>query len=71
MFPPDVLALTLCTKNWQVQVHLMENLFFLRLGLINYSQEKDLNNLVATRKHQKNPEKSNIIRNQSKVLQNQ
>ena len=26
-------------------------------SLINYSQEKDLNNLVATRKHQKNPEK--------------
>ena len=26
-------------------------------SLINYSQEKDLNNLVAARKHQKNPEK--------------
>ena len=25
-------------------------------SLINYSQEKDLNNLVAARKHQKNPE---------------
>ena len=25
-------------------------------SLINYSQEKDLNNLFATRKHQKNPE---------------
>ena len=27
-------------------------------SLINYSQEKDLNNLVAARKHQKNPEKA-------------
>ena len=25
-------------------------------SLINYSQEKDLNNLFAARKHQKNPE---------------
>ena len=24
---------------------------------MNYSQEKDMNNLVASRKHQKNPEK--------------
>ena len=31
-------------------------------SLINYSQEKDLNNLVAARKHQKNPEKSFICK---------
>ena len=30
-------------------------------SLINYSQEKDLNNLVAARKHQKNPEKTIFI----------
>ena len=45
--------------------------FFLRLGkiltlatdfaLIKNSQEKDLNNLVAARKHQKNPENSNCF----------
>ena len=40
-----------------MQVRLTEKWFFLRLGWINYSQEKDLNNLVATRKHQKNQEK--------------
>ena len=33
-------------------------------SLINYSQEKDLNNLVAARKHQKNPEKCSCIANE-------
>ena len=34
---------------------------FCDTSLINCAQEKDLNNLVATRKHQKNPEKLPIF----------
>ena len=45
-----VLKTSKCKYVWRKKI-------FLRLGVINYSQEKDLNNLVATRKHQKNPEK--------------